>query len=139
MSEFGAAVGLVHLKRLNDFIAARERIAELYTQELQRLPGLTPVLPAARSSWYKYIVLLPAGSNREQIKAAVKERGVSLPGGVYDVPLHQQPAFRALAGGPFPVADDICARHICLPLYFGMSEDDARYVVEALGEALGRA
>jgi len=35
------------------------------------------------------------------------------------------------------MADDICARHICLPLYYGMTGDEAGQVIEALRRALG--
>ena len=137
MSEFCAAVGLVHLRRLEEFIGWRERIARHYTEELRSLPELTPVLPAGRSSWYKYSVLLPKDKPREQIKAVMKEHGVSLSGGVYETPLHRQPVFEAMATGPFPVADDICARHICLPLYYGMTHEEASQVIDTLRIALG--
>lgn len=137
MAEFCAAVGLVHLRRLEEFMAARQRLADIYTEALRDVPGLTPVLPAGPSSWYKYIVLLPTGISRDRVKAAMKEHGVSLAGGVYDTPLHRQPVFRAL-GGVFPVADDICSRHICLPIYFGMTEEEARYVVEGIKSVLKR-
>ncbi len=131
MPEFCAIVGLVHLRRLDEFIAWREKIARCYTVWLCDLPGVTPVLSAGRSSWYKYIVLLPSGVNRLNFKATMKARGVSLSGGVYDVPLHRQPVFSG-AEGEFPMADDLCERHICLPLYYGMTEEEAGYVVAAL-------
>jgi dTDP-4-amino-4,6-dideoxygalactose transaminase len=44
--------------------------------------------------------------------------------------------FAGLAGGPFPVADDVCARHICLPVHSDMSDGEADYVVESLAWAL---
>lgn len=136
MAEFCAAVGVVHLRRLDLFVAWREKIASLYTELLRDVPEVLPVLPAGRSSWYKYIVLLPGGLDRERLRAALKERGVRLSGGVYDTPLHRQPVFEALTDGQFPVADDVCARHVCLPLYYGMREEEARYVVGTLKEAI---
>jgi len=131
MAEFCAAVGLVHLRRLPEFVQWRDRVAGQYTGWLRDVPEVTPILPVDRSSWYKYIVLLPAWADREKVKAAMKASGVSLAGGVYDVPLHRQPVFEG-TGGEFPVADDICRRHICLPIYFGMSDPEARYVIETL-------
>jgi dTDP-4-amino-4,6-dideoxygalactose transaminase len=136
MVEFCAAIGVVHHKRLDEFIAWREGIASRYTTALRDVPGMAPVLPSERSSWYKYIVLLPHGVDRERLKKVLKEQGVSLGGGVYDTPLHRQPVFSNLAKGQFPVADDIAVRHICLPLYYGMNEEAAWYVVNALKDAL---
>lgn len=135
MAEFCAAVGVVHLRRLDEFIGWREKIAGFYTQALRGVPGVKPVLPVGRSSWYKYIVLLPLGVDRERVKAGMRARGVGLSGGVYDTPLHRQPVFKGM-GGEFPVADDICGRHICVPLYFGMKEEEAQYVVDALRSTL---
>lgn len=131
-SELHAILGLSQLKRLDEFIEWRAGIARFYTEQLSGLPELTPVLPADRSSWYKYILLLPSGVNRADLKRQMKQRGVSLSGEVYEIPLHRQPIFIEMANGEFPNADDVCSRHICLPLYYGMTQEEARFVVETL-------
>jgi dTDP-4-amino-4,6-dideoxygalactose transaminase len=136
MTEFSAAVGVVHLRRLDEFIAWREKITRIYTAALGDIPEVSLVLPTDRSSWYKYIVLPPKGVARERLKKAMKDRGVSLSGGVYDTPLHRQPVFTSLASGQYPAGEDVCARHICLPLYYGMSEEAAGYVVDVLKSSL---
>lgn len=136
MAEFCAAVGWVQLRRLDEFIAWRQKIADLYERLLTSLPGLTVIRPPSRSSGYKKIVLLPTGVERDALKNALKERGVGLSGGVYETPLHRQPVFQKMAQGDFPVADDICSRHICLPLYHGMTEEEARYVAKTLQSVL---
>ena len=136
MSEFCAVVGLVHLRRLDKFVAWRKKISDFYTAQLKAIPEITPVLPTDLSSGYKYIVLLPNGVDRDRFRAAMKAQGVGLSGGVYDTPLHRQPVFQQMKPGSFPVADDICSRHICLPLYYGMTDTQARYVVEALRSTL---
>jgi len=125
-----------HLRRLDEFVTWREKIAGLYTEALRGVPGVMLVLPAGRSSWYKYIVLLPKGVDREKLKASMKEQGVSLSGGVYDIPLHKQPVFANTISGSFPMADDICSRHVCLPIYYGMTDEEAQYVVDALKKCL---
>ena len=135
MAEFCAAVGVVHLRRLDEFVAWRDKVARAYTEMLRGLPEVVPVLPEGQSSWYKYIVLLPGWANRDRVKQAMKQRGVTLSGGVYEVPLHRQPVFQATAG-TFPVADEICGRHVCLPVYFGMTDEEAARVVRALAETL---
>jgi len=136
MSELNAILGLSQLRRLDAFIAWRAMIAAHYTDWLAALPALTPVLPLTRSSWYKYIVLLPEHIERDSFKQRMKEQGVSLSGEVYELPLHRQPIFRAMADDPFPVAEDVCRRHICLPLYYGMTEEEARFVITTLGTTL---
>jgi perosamine synthetase len=139
MSELHAAVGLVHLSRLDEAIATRRRAAVRYDEALGDLSGCRPipVPPASLSNYYKYVALLDPGIDRPELKRLLVERtGVSLSGEVYASPLHRQPVFSGLSGGSFPVADDVCARHICLPVHSDMSDGEAEYVVESLAWAL---
>ena len=58
--------------------------------------------------------------------------GVRLAGEVYDLPLHHQPVLGPYQGPPLPVAEDVCARHICLPVHSDMTEDESTRVIEAV-------
>lgn len=132
MSEINAVIGLAHLKRLNVFIKYREKIALFYTKYLKETPEAKVILPVSRSSWYKYIVVLPKRINRETLKDSLRKKGINLAGEVYEVPLHLQPVFRNYSNERFPLAEDICSRHICLPIYYGMTEKEAKFVVNNL-------
>jgi dTDP-4-amino-4,6-dideoxygalactose transaminase len=139
MSELHAAVGLIHLSHLDEAIATRRRVAARYDEALARLPGCRPLsIPASSvSNFYKYVALLDPGIDRAGFKREVSERfGVSLSGEVYASPLHRQPVFADLDRGSYPVADDVCARHICLPVHSDMTDDEADYVVESLASVL---
>lgn len=136
MCEFAACVGVVHLGRLDEFISHRERLAAHYDAALASHRAFVPITPADRSSWYKYIVLLPRGADREKVRAAAKDRGVSFSGGVYDVPLHRQPIFEGAVAAEFPGAENACSRHVCLPLYPGMTAEEADFVVATLVDVL---
>lgn len=138
MSEVNAILGLIQLKRLDDFITWREKIANQYTETLEDVQGVTLVLPSGRCSWYKYIVLLEKDIERDKLKTEMKQKGVSLAGEVYDVPLHDQPIFKGISNGDFPIADDVCSRHICLPLYYGMTEEEVAFVVKALKYSIAK-
>jgi perosamine synthetase len=139
MSELHAAVGLVHLSHLDEAIATRRRIAARYDEALARQSGCEPLaIPAASvSNFYKYVVLLDPDIDRAEFKRELSERmGVSLSGEVYASPLHRQPIFAELDGDAFPVADDLCARHICLPVHSDMTDDEADYVIESVTSVL---
>lgn len=141
MSELHAAVGLVHFRRLGEFVAARRRVAQRYTSELAELPWLTPVLgpPTALSNVYKYVALLDPRVDRAELKARLRaEHEVALSGEVYETPLHQQPIFAELARGPLPGAEDVCARHVCLPVHSDMTDDEIASVLHALRAVGGR-
>jgi dTDP-4-amino-4,6-dideoxygalactose transaminase len=141
MSEPHAIIGLAQMRRLNEFIERRAEIAAAYDAGLPRLaPRVQPVRPAAgsRCNYYKYIALT-TGVDRAALKKVMREEfDVGLSGEVYDTPCHLQPVFAGVTGDAFPKAEDLCARHICLPVSAKMSADDANYVLEALGKAITR-
>lgn len=140
MSEPHAIIGLKHLERLPAMISDRQKIAALYDRELRSLKGLTTVAvpPEGVCNYYKYLVVLNERRDRKALKALLREQyGVSLAGEVYEEPLHKQPVFSEYVSGPLPVAEDYCARHLCLPIFSGMEETDAHHVVEALKTVIG--
>ncbi|MFD5461981.1 DegT/DnrJ/EryC1/StrS family aminotransferase [Kitasatospora sp. NPDC127059] len=135
MSELHAAVGAVHLRRLKEFIETRRAVARRYDDALAGVDGLRPVLepPGSRGNYYKYVALLAPGVDRTAFKRAVAEEfGVRLSGEVYDLPLHLQPVLAPYRGGPLPVAEDVCARQVCLPVHSDMTEDETELVIEAV-------
>jgi len=141
MSEPHAIIGRSQLARLEDFVAARQRVARVYDEGLRGVEGITPLLlpEGCRSNYYKYIALLGPGIDRKALKQVLREEyGVGLSGEVYEQPCHLQPVFAPYAAGAFPEAEDICARHVCLPVYANMTDEEARYVVSSLAGALGR-
>jgi perosamine synthetase len=142
MSELHAAVGVVHLGRLDEAIATRQAVAERYDKALAGSSLCEPVaIPdGSVTNYYKYVALLEPGIDRAALKLDLREHtGVSLSGEVYALPLHRQPVFAPLGAGPFPVADDVCNRHICLPIHSDMTDDEADHVIESLAGALARS
>ncbi|WP_436757653.1 DegT/DnrJ/EryC1/StrS family aminotransferase [Streptosporangium sp. V21-05] len=139
MSELHAAVGLTHLARLAEVLAERTELAARYDESLAGVPSLTrPALPeGCASNHYKYLALLPEGVDRAALKQRLRAEGVRLAGEVYDVPLHRQPYFARRFGDlSLPRAEAFAARHICLPLFPGMTGAQQERVVRALRDAL---
>ncbi|ONH27307.1 DegT/DnrJ/EryC1/StrS family aminotransferase [Pseudofrankia asymbiotica] len=139
MSELHAITGLVHLRRLPEFLSNRARIAARYDAAIDDHAGVRRIqVPLGDvSNYYKYVVIPRPGVDRSSLRKELKERhGVGLAGEVYEAPLHQQPVFEEHAGGTLPVAEDICARHICLPVHSDMTDQEADHVLAALSAAL---
>ena len=106
---------------------------------LQRADDLCPLLlpTGCESNYYKYPLLLPRGCDRAAVKRSIREQyGVMLSGEVYARPLHTEPALREFADGPLPVAEDICSRHVCLPIHSDMTDAEVEIVIRAVTEAL---
>lgn len=142
MSEVHAVLGLSQFARLEEFISNRRKVAKIYNEELKKIEGITPVkIPGnVKSNYYKYCAVLEEGMDRASIKKELKEKyKVSLSGEVYELPCHLQPVFKealGCTGGEFPVAEDLCKRHVCLPVFATMTEEQARYVIHSLKEVL---
>lgn len=137
MSELHAVTGTVHLRHLPEFLAARRRVAARYDAAVAAMEGFDAVAPGSASNYYKYLLLPRPGIDRNRLKKELKERhGVSLSGEVYEAPLHQQPAFEQWGGVTLPIAEEICARHVCLPVHSDMTDAEADHVVASLAAAL---
>jgi perosamine synthetase len=136
MTKVQAAVGLVQLRKLDQFIAARRRVAHERNQFLQGLPGIAlPPEPAdCEHSYYLYTVTVKdewAGKKRDRlIQMMEQDFGV---GCVVANP----PAYlsrRLLAehfGSGTPLSEAYAAKMISISLHPSMSSDDNRYIAAA--------
>ena len=132
MTELGALLGTIQLKKLPQTIRKRQAVYDAITKKLDAA-GLDYVSAKHMdvASQYKLIVHVPAGRQVEAIKKALSAEGVIVGGGVYDLPCHKQPVFEGIcAGETYPGADLWCPNHICPPLTSGMTDEEARYVGE---------
>ena len=123
MSNITAVVGNSSISMFSEFKKKRTQIANYYTENLSK--KFEKVLPSGNSGWYKYIVYLPKNIDRKEFKNKCKEKGCGLPGGVYDLPLHIQPIYEKLnLKGKLAVSEDVCSRHICLPIYPNLTSEE---------------
>ncbi|MGV8854181.1 MAG: DegT/DnrJ/EryC1/StrS family aminotransferase [Devosia sp.] len=136
MTDVQAAIGRAQLERLPDIIAARRRLAALYTSLLSRIEGVrAPAEPSwARSNWQSYCIGLPARVDQLEVMQALLDGGVSTRRGVMNAHLE-----RAYAGpgmhrtvGTLTHSEQAQSQSIMLPLFVQMSEDDVHYVVAEL-------
>ena len=134
ITEVGAVLGLIQLKKLPQMLQRRQWAYELITAPLRKAGiSFVSVDHMDTASNYKLIVHLPEGKTAQEVKAALAEEGVVLGGTVYEIPCHQQPVFEGIcAGQSFPRAEYWCPNHICPPLTSGMTEAEAKVVGEAL-------
>jgi len=138
LSEVHAAIGVVHLARLDEFIERRSAVASIYHAQLAGVSGIEPLpLPAGCvSNFYKFVALLEPGRDRVAFKQALRDCGVTASGEVYAKPLHDQPIFADIPHGPLPHCDDVCARHVCLPIHSDMTEEEAMFVTDSVRKVL---
>ena len=147
-SELNAVLGLVQMRRADEIVERRRNIARRYDEKLGalKIPGikLLKIPSQIQSSYYKYVIYLQPPLQRNLLKRKLKEDyGVSLGGDLYDRPCHSQPLFArhpetvvAQPGDSFPETDYVVSNHVCLPLYFDLTDEEVDYVVDALQGAV---
>ena len=141
MTEIGAAIGLIQMRKLPEIIYKRKKIAEYYDQKLNEMDLIKPLKTSANivSNYYKYIAFLSPRIRRDSFKQKLAKKGVRCGGEVYWPPLHLQPIYQQLLGtkeGDFPVSEDVCKRMVCLPMFSQMTHDEAKYVIDKLTEVI---
>lgn len=142
LSDLACALGRVQLERLDEILAARARVADLYHA---RLAGLDDQLrrPSVRAdvelAWFVYVVRLARRyrrADRDRILDGLRARGIGCRN--YFPPIHLQPFYRetfGYASGDFPVTEAAAERTIALPFHSGLGASEVEAVVNAL-EAL---
>jgi dTDP-4-amino-4,6-dideoxygalactose transaminase len=135
MSEHQALLGIVQLELLDHFIDQRTRIARAYDEGFSNVPGFEPLETpkGVRHNYYKYVVFGERGFDRASLRQKLKQNfGISLSGCVYELPCHLQPVFRDVGQQGLPVSEDLCARHICPPVYVTMKDSEASLVTDSI-------
>ena len=139
MTEIEALMGLAQLKELDKIIKKRQNIASFYNKELKEMENIKILSfpKEVRHNFYKYFVFL-SGSFKPNnlVKIMKKKCGISLQMGAYNIPCHKQPIFKKYNRGSLPVAEKLCASHICLPVYYDLTLKQAKYIVFCLKELI---
>ena len=138
LDEMRAAVGLVQLRRLPHENAARKEVVARYREALHGEHGLTMPFAAdlegAEPTHHLAVVLLPEGTDRAAVRAALEERGIQT--SVHYPPIHTFSAYRLISRRPLPRTEAVAGRLLTLPLYGGLSREQVDDVVEALLQTL---
>jgi dTDP-4-amino-4,6-dideoxygalactose transaminase len=126
ISDVLCALGLPQLRRLDELLAARERVAAGYAERLGHLDLVLPSAdPGDRHGLQAYVVQV---DRRDEVMAALRAAGIGCQIGTYA--LHRLGAYRGQ--GPLPGADAAFERALALPLHGRLTDSELDRVTEAL-------
>jgi len=144
VSDIGAAFLWAQLEQASEITAKRIAIWNLYDAGLEEFEEegrlRRPVVPGHCShNAHMYYVLVEAGMDRARLIRQLAEAAVSAVS--HYVPLHSSPAGLRYGRvhGSMDVTDDASARLLRLPLWAGMTAEDAAYVLDVARRALSTA
>jgi len=140
MTDVQAAIGLVQLRKLDQFIEERERKARFYRDALADIEWLRqPAWPnSGKHAWQAYVTYVDpkiAPLSRNALMARLHDRGISTRPGTHAV--HMLGYYRnrfSLKPDDMPGACDCDRNTLAIPLHNRMSDDDYAYVVDCLRE-----
>jgi dTDP-4-amino-4,6-dideoxygalactose transaminase len=134
MDNIHAAILIEQLKKVEGYLERRGEIYRRYAEAFAGIEGieLHTTRPEARHAYHLFTILVDAG-RRDAIMEELQNRGVGVSVNFY--PIHLMTLYRERFGlkpGMFPVAEDIGARTISLPLYPKLTEKEIDFVVKTV-------
>jgi len=143
LDEMSAALGLAQMRRIEELLSKRERVAGWYNERLADLELVERPLIAStttRMSWFVYVVRIKPPAGRDEVMRRLAE--VGLPSRPYFTPIHLQPFYREKFGyqrGDFPVAEYLGDVSLALPFSGVMRQEQVDQVCNQLRAALAAA
>jgi len=143
LDEMSAALGVSQMKRIDELIQKRARIADDYNQQLNQIDGVeTPIIlpETTKMSWFVYVIRLSNGLDRTRIAARMESAGI--PVRPYFLPIHLQPYLAKQFGyqpGDYPVTEDLGRRSLALPFSSSMTTSQVDLVCHELAESIKEA
>lgn len=142
VSDIGAAFLWAQLEHAREITAKRIALWEAYHDALEDLEDdgrlRRPVVPShCVHNAHMYYVLLASGTDRDRFVQRLAEAGIKAV--AHYVPLHSSAAGRRYGRvhGSLEVTDRVSEQLVRLPLWVGLTADDAAYVADAVRRALG--
>ena len=137
MPELSAAIGIIQLKRFNEFLYTRKQIAKIYDSELSKISWIVPqkIRAGNKSSYYAYIVRLldDAPMSRDRLREVFRENRIGT--SILYKAVHLQPFYRELFGTHekmLPVAEQLERMSLALPIYGCMSREETMKVIKVI-------
>jgi dTDP-4-amino-4,6-dideoxygalactose transaminase len=140
LDEMSAALGLSQLRRIEDLLQKRDRVAQIYNQRLSKMKGVEVpwISPdTTQGSWFVYVIRLAPGIDRDTVVDELAAQGI--PARPYFAPIHLQPFYQERFGfrpGDFPVTEQVAQSTLALPFSGVLEEAQIDLVCETLSQVL---
>jgi dTDP-4-amino-4,6-dideoxygalactose transaminase len=134
MDNIHAALLIGQVARLDELWSRRDHLWRLYEEGFRGIKGveILRTLPDSRHARHLFTILVDPG-RRDSILWSLQEKGIGV--AVNYRPIHLLKYYRKIFGykeGDFPVAEDIGARTISLPLYPKLGDGEALFTIETV-------
>lgn len=130
ITDFQAALGTSQLKRADEGLERRRKIASRYHEAFSELAPnvLIPEYPEGHA-FHLYVIRTP---KRKELYDFLREKNIFTQ--VHYIPVHLQPYYRDLGWevGDFPIAEDYYNQCLSLPMFPTLSDEEQLYVINSI-------
>ena len=124
------AAKLPHLDKMNE---ERRRIAQMYIDGIRNTEVILPWVPDyAKSVWHIFAIRC---QRRDELEKFLNDSEIGT-NKHYPIPMHLQECYKDLGykKGDFPIAEEISATELSIPMYYGMTDEEVQYVIDRINE-----
>jgi perosamine synthetase len=137
MTDMQATLGLCQLEALDEILALRRRVAERYTEAIERIPFIEPPYEPdyAQRTWQSYAVRLApdAPIDRNELMRRMLRDGVPTRRGVMTI--HEEGAYGDVEVS-LPRTEAASRESLMLPLFAGLTDEQQDHVIDSLATHL---
>jgi UDP-4-amino-4,6-dideoxy-N-acetyl-beta-L-altrosamine transaminase len=140
MTDIAASLGLNQIKRLNDIVCKRNKIADRYNKELSNMPLRIPWQhPATMSSYHLYIIRLDLDKiikTQPQIHDELIKLGILV--NLHYIPVYRQPFYEKMGfkAGYCPESESYHREALSIPMYPTLSSEEQDRVINTLKKVI---
>lgn len=138
LSNICAGIGRGQMTVVSEHVEHHRRVKELYKQLLADVPGITvheaPEAYMESNYWLNTIVVEPAQYGMTADELRIKLDAKNIESRLLWKPMHLQPVFASAPAYVNGVSENLFNKGLCLPSGPCVSEEDVRYICEAIKE-----
>ncbi|MBI4555990.1 MAG: UDP-4-amino-4,6-dideoxy-N-acetyl-beta-L-altrosamine transaminase [Candidatus Hydrogenedentes bacterium] len=135
------AIGKSQLEKAETWRERRAAIAAHYDEALSNIPAIAPLTQHSDrvSAWHLYVIQLRLERlrvDRKNVFRALRAEGIGV--NVHYIPVYWHPYYQELGykRGQCPIAEAFYERALTLPLWAGMTDEDANDVITAVNKVI---
>ena len=139
MTDIQAALGNSQLKRLDQYVSYRNKIAELYNEQFKNTTIKPLVKKSERTSaCHLYVIRVANNKARKALFSKLLDIGVKT--NVHYIPVIKQPYYQNMGYKieQFPVTNAYYQNTLSIPLYYGLSNVDQELVISSIKKLLNK-
>ena len=133
LDELQAAFLKEKLSVLDEMNEERRRVADRYLKGIKNSEVTLPFVPDyAVPVWHIFAVRT---QRRDELEKHLADKGIGV-NKHYPIAMHMQECYKDLGikEGELPIAEEISSTQLSLPMYYGMTDEQIDYVIEAVNE-----